>query len=46
MAIYECCFRDRMGHVADSDEAAQAFRFDGARHSEMMPSTVWRLAGW
>jgi hypothetical protein len=22
---------------ADSDEAAQAFRFDGARHSEMMP---------
>jgi hypothetical protein len=32
--------------LADPDEAARAFQFDGARHSEMMPSTVWRLAGW
>jgi hypothetical protein len=32
--------------LADPDEAARAFRFDGARHSAMMPPTVWRLAGW
>jgi len=32
--------------AADSDEAAQAFRFDGARHSEMMPPRAWHLAGW
>jgi transposase len=31
--------------TADSDEAAQAFRFDGARHSEMMPPRAWSLAG-
>jgi hypothetical protein len=31
---------------ADSDEAAQAFRFDGARYSDMMSPRAWSLAGW
>ncbi len=30
---------------ADSDEAAQAFRFDGALCSDMMSPRAWRLAG-
>jgi hypothetical protein len=32
--------------IADSDEAAQAFRFDGARYSDMMSPRAWSLAGW
>jgi hypothetical protein len=31
---------------ADSDEAAQAFRFDVARYSDMMSPRAWSLAGW
>jgi len=31
---------------ADSDEVAQAFRFDGARDSDMMSPRVSGLAGW
>jgi hypothetical protein len=30
---------------ADSDEAAQAFRFDGAWCSDMMSPRAWSLAG-
>ncbi len=32
--------------IADSDEGAQAFRFDGARGSDMMSPRWWSLAGW
>ena len=32
--------------VADSDEGAQAFRFDGALGSDMMSPRWWSLAGW
>jgi len=31
---------------ADSDEVAQAFRFDGAQDSGMMAPSPWSLAGW
>ena len=31
---------------ADSDEGAQAFRFDGALGSDMMSPRWWSLAGW
>jgi len=31
---------------ADSDEVAQAFRFDGARDSDMMSPRASGLAGW
>jgi hypothetical protein len=30
---------------ADSDEAAQAFRFDGAQCSDLKPPRAWSLAG-
>jgi hypothetical protein len=33
-------------HFADSDEVAQAFRFDGARDSDMMSPRASGLAGW
>ena len=41
-------FRPRVRELidADSDEAAQAFRFDGARYSDMMSPRAWSLAGW
>ena len=32
--------------IADSDEAAQAFRDDGAWYSDMMPPRARSLAGW
>jgi hypothetical protein len=31
---------------ADSDEVAQAFRFDGAQDSDMMSPRASDLAGW
>jgi hypothetical protein len=34
------------GLSADSDEVAQAFRFDGARDSDMMSPRASGLAGW
>jgi hypothetical protein len=37
---------DGQDETADSDEAAQAFRFDGARYSDMMSPRAWSLAGW
>jgi hypothetical protein len=33
-------------HVADSDEVARAFRFDGAQDSDMKSPRAWSLAGW
>jgi hypothetical protein len=33
-------------YCADSDEVAQAFRFDGARDSDMMSPRASGLAGW
>jgi integrase len=34
------------GLTADSDEVAQAFRFDGAQDSDMMSPRASGLAGW
>jgi hypothetical protein len=33
------------GMGADSDEVAQGFRFDGARHSDLKSPRAWSLAG-
>ena len=38
-------FRGRALAIADSDEGAQAFRFDGAQGSEMMSPMARCLAG-
>lgn len=32
--------------TADSDEVAQAFRFDGAQDSDLKPPMARSLAGW
>ena len=42
------CLSDRIIAIqtADSDEGAQAFRFDGALGSDMMSPRWWSLAGW
>jgi hypothetical protein len=32
--------------IADSDEVARAFRFDGARDSDIKSPRAWSLAGW
>jgi hypothetical protein len=39
-------FIDESGLSADSDEGAQAFRFNGARGSDLMSPGAWSLAGW